>query len=195
MRITTSALIGIAAVGLLAGCGPSSSSTAAVGGSASAASASAASTSGSANSGSGSSGGTAAGCPEASTVSSGLGISGLTAQTSKATTSQDHTGYACTYAAGTNIVTVTLVNGVSGSFMSAAAQKTASFLSGAKSASGLKTVPGFADQAYSFSTSVAGVTQNELIARKGSVEAVVVSGATLSQEEALAQSIFTQDGA
>jgi hypothetical protein len=61
-------------------------------------------------------------------------------------------------------------------------------------AGGLKTVPGFADQAYSFSISEAGITENELIARQGSVEAVVASGATLSQEETLAQSIFAQDG-
>ena len=186
MRITTSALTGIAAVGLLAGCGPlsSSSSTAAAGGSTPAAS-----TSGSASSGSGSSGGTATGCPQSSTVSADLGISGLTTQTSKAATSQGHTGYACAYMAGTSFVQVTLVNGISSSFMSTAAQKTAS------TAGGLKTVPGFADQAYSFSISEAGITENELIARKGSVEAVVAAGATLTQEEALAQSIFTQDGA
>jgi hypothetical protein len=91
--------------------------------------------------------------------------------------------------AGTSFVQVTLVNGISSSFMSTAAQKTASV------AGGLKTVPGFADQAYSFSISEAGITENELIARKGSVEAVVAAGATLTQEEALAQSIFTQDGA
>lgn len=190
MRITTSALIGIAAVGLLAGCGSasSSSSTAVVGGIVSAAGTSG--TSGSANSGSGSSGGgSATGCPEASTVSSGLGISGLTTQTSKSATSQGHTGYACVYMAGTKIVQVTLVNGISGSFMSTAAQKAAS------AAGGLKTVTGFADQAYSFTISEGGFTENELIARKGSVEAVVASSATLSREEALAQSIFTQDGA
>jgi hypothetical protein len=135
MRITTSALIGIAVVGLLAGCGPlsSSSSTAAAGGSTPAAS-----TSGSGSSG----GGTAAGCPQASTVSADLGISGLTTQTSKAATSQGHTGYACAYAAGTSIVQVTLVNGISSSFMSTAAQQAASV------AGALKTVPGFADQAY-----------------------------------------------
>ena len=192
MRITTSAFIALAAVGLLAGCGPlsSSSSTAAAGGSTSAASASAASASGSASSGSGSSGGgTATGCPQSSTVSADLAISGLTSQTSKAATSAGHTGYACAYTAGTSFVEVTLVNGISSSFMSAAAQKTAS------AAGSLKAVPGFADQAYSFSFSEAGITENELIARKGSVEAVVASGATLSQEEALAQSIFTQDGA
>jgi hypothetical protein len=182
MRITTSALTGIAAVGLLAGCGPlsSSSSTAAAGGSTPATS-----TSGSGSSG----GGTATGCPQSSTVSADLGISGLTTQTSKAATSQGHTGYACAYMAGTSFVQVTLVNGISSSFMSTAAQKTAS------TAGGLKTVPGFADQAYSFSISEAGITENELIARKGSVEAVVAAGATLTQEEALAQSIFTQDGA
>lgn len=191
MRITKSALIGVAAVGLLAGCGPLSSSsststsTAAAGGTASAAS-----TSGAASSGSGSSGGGAAtGCPQSSTVSADLGISGLTTQTSKAATSQGHTGYACVYAAGTGFAQVTLVNGISSSFMSTAAQKAAGV------AGGLKTVPGFADQAYSLSISEAGITENELIARKGSVEAVVASGATLSQEEALAQSIFTQDGA
>lgn len=178
MRITTSAIIGIAVVGLLAGCGSSASSTPAAGGGTFTAS-----TSGSGSSG----GGTATSCPQASTVSADLGISGLTTQTSKATTSQGHTGYACVYAAGTTIVSVTLVNGISSSFMSTAAQKTASV------AGGLKPVPGFADQAYSFSISDAGITENELIARKGSVEAVVSSGATLSQEEALAQSIFTQD--
>lgn len=176
-------------VGLLAGCGPlsSSSSTGAAG--TAGGSTPAASTSGSASSGPGSSGsGTAAGCPQSSTVSADLGISGLTTQTSKAATSQGHTGYACAYAAGTSIVQVTLVNGISSSFMSTAAQQAASV------AGGLKTVPGFADQAYSFSISEAGITENELIARKGSVEAVVASGATLTQEEALAQSIFTQDG-
>jgi hypothetical protein len=73
--------------------------------------------------------------------------------------------------------------------MSTAAQQAASV------AGGLKTVPGFADQAYSFTISEEGITENELIARKGSVEAVVASGATLTQEEALAQSIFTQEGA
>lgn len=184
MRITISALIGIAVVGLLAGCGPlsssSSSSAAAAGGGTSAAS-----TSGSGSSG----GGTATGCPQSSTVSADLGISGLTTETSKAVTSQGHTGYACAYSAGTSFVQVTLVNGISSSFMSTAAQKAASV------AGGLKTVPGFADQAYSFSISEAGITENELIARKGSVEAVVASGATLTQEEALVQSIFTQDGA
>lgn len=179
-------------VGLLAGCGSasSSSSAAAAGGSASAAATSAASTSGSANSGSSSSGGgTATSCPQSSVVSADLGISGLTTQTSKATTSQGHTGYACVYEAGTSFASVTLVNGVSSSFMSTAAQKTASTMGG------LKAVPGFADQAYSFTVSEAGITENELIARKGSVEAVISSGASLSQEEALAQSIFTQDGA
>lgn len=186
MRITTSALIGIAVAGLLAGCGSSSSSSTAAAGSSSAAP----STSGLASSGSSSSGGgTATGCPQASTISASLGISGLATQANKAVTSQGHTGYACVYAAGTSIVDVTLVNGISSSFMSTAAQKKASV------AGGLKTVPGFADQAYSFTISNAGITENELIARKGSVEATVMSGATLSQEEALTQSIFTQDGA
>jgi hypothetical protein len=190
MRITTPALIAVAAVGLLAGCGPSSSSTAAAGGSTPAASTPGPASSGPASSGPGSSGGgTATGCPQSSTVSADLAISGLTTQISKAETSQGHTGYACAYTAGTSFVQVTLVNGITSSFMSTAAQKAASV------AGALKTVPGFADQAYSFSIAEASITENELIARKGSVEAVVASGATLSQEEALAQSIFTQEGA
>jgi hypothetical protein len=190
MRITTSALIGIAVVGLLAGCGPSSSTTASLSTGPAGSSTSAATASGSASSGSGSSGGgTATGCPQASTVSVGLGISGLTTESSKGETSQGHTGYACVYTAGTNLVQVTLVNGISSSFMSTAAQEAAN--AGDK----LTTVSGFADQAYSFSITEAGITENELIARKGSMEAVVTSGATLSQEETLAQSIFTQDGA
>jgi hypothetical protein len=111
-------------------------------------------------------------------------------QTNKAETSQGHTGYACVYAAGISIVTVTLVNGISSSYMSTAAQQASKVAAG-----GLKTVSGFADQAYSFSITEAGITENELIARKGSLEAVVASGASLSQEETLAQSIFTQNGA
>jgi hypothetical protein len=190
MRIITSALIGVAAVGLLAGCGPSSSSTEAAGASTPADGTSATSTSGSANSGSGSSGGgTAAGCPTASDVSASLGISGLATQTSKAVSTQGHSGFACVYMAGAKIVSVTLVNGITGSFLSSAAQK-------ASTAGGtLTTVSGFADQAYSLSISVATLKENELIARKGSVEAVVASAATLSQEEALVQSIFAANGA
>lgn len=188
MRITTSALIGLAAVGLLAGCNSQSSSTAAAGGSASAAGASS-----SANAGAGSSGGgTATSCPQASTVSTNLGISGLATQANKATSSQGHTGYACVYSAGTSIASVTLVNGVTSSFLSSAAQKTKSTVG---AASNLKPVSGVGDQAYTYSVSVGSVTQYALIARKGSVEAAISSGASLSKEEALAQAIFTQEGA
>jgi hypothetical protein len=117
-------------------------------------------------------------------------MSSLTTLTNKAETSQGHTGYACAYSAGTTFVQVTLVNGITSSFMSTAAQKSASVAGG-----GFKTVSGFADQAYNLSISEEGTTENELIARKGSLEAVIASGATLSQEEALAQAVFTQAGA
>jgi hypothetical protein len=51
-------------------------------------------------------------------------------------------------------------------------------------------LPGFQDEAYSGTSTGGGVTTNTLAARKGSVEIVVTSTATVDQEKALVSKLF-----
>jgi hypothetical protein len=50
--------------------------------------------------------------------------------------------------------------------------------------------PGFADQAYTNTISAVGITTNTLVARKGSVELQISSGASFDQEKVLEQKLF-----
>jgi hypothetical protein len=57
---------------------------------------------------------------------------------------------------------------------------------------GMQTVDiaGFGDEAYSAVLSAAGITTNTVVVRKGSVEVLVTSSASIDQEKALAQKLL-----
>jgi hypothetical protein len=53
-----------------------------------------------------------------------------------------------------------------------------------------KDVPGFADEAFSNTIGTGAILTNTLVARKGSVQILLTSGATIDKEKALLQKVF-----
>ena len=183
MQTTRSIVLGVAAAALLAGCGSaaSSSSSSAPAGSQSGSAAAAAPASQAAG------GTTAVSCSLAPSdlVSSALGVTGLTALTETASGG----GAACVYSATGNIVSLSMFSDATTAKMTTEQQTMAK-------TEQVKAYPGLGDEAFTGTLS-AGKTlpsSNTLVARKGSVEIMIVSTASVAAEKSLAEQLFTKIG-
>jgi hypothetical protein len=184
MQTTRFVLFGVGAVFLLAGCGSAASS------SSSSAAAGAASTSASAVASASQAAGTGAtsalGCSLAPStlVGSDLGMTGLGAAKQTASSA----GAACLYNSSTGIVSVEMFNGATSDKVNTEEQTLGK-------TEQTKALSGLGDQAFSASLSVAGVASpTTLVARKGSVEIMIVAPASVSAEQSLAQHLFAKIG-
>jgi uncharacterized protein YceK len=183
MHTTRSFFLGAAAGVLLAGCGSSSSSTTAATGMSSSSAAATASASQAA--GASSTAALTCALAPSALVDSDLGVTGL------GTPKQALSGgsASCIYSGGTNIVTISLLNGATSDKMSAEQQSLAKTETTA-------TYAGLGDQAFTGTVSAgSGIpTPNTLVARQGSVEIMVVSEASVSNEKTLEEHIFAKVG-
>lgn len=179
MQTTRSIFLGVAAAALLAGCGSaaSSSSGGAPAGTQSRPAAASASQAGAT---------TSLTCSLAppTLVGSTLGVAGLTAPRE----ADSDGGAACVYS-GTNIVSLNLASGATAAKMAAEQQAMAKTQQ-------VKAYPGVGDEAFTGTLAAGGALppSNTLVARKGSVEIMIVSTASITAEKSLAARLFAKIG-
>lgn len=182
MQTTRSIFLGVAAAALLAGCGSAASSSS--GGAPAGTQSGPAAASAPASQASG--GTTSLTCSLAppTLVGSTLGVAGLTAPRE----ADSDGGAACVYT-GSNIVSLNLASGATAAKMAAEQHSIAKTQQ-------VKAYPGVGDEAFTGTLAAGGALppSNTLVARKGSVEIMIVSTASITAEKSLAAQLFAKIG-